>query len=665
MRKQVSFGVCALTFFSLAAPIRAQLWSGVISPSRAVDWSSAGSSAVAAEVSWTQCGSTIAAGASYSTINAAISSCGTNQYVQLGPGTFNLAGGLLWNHKSNVALRGMGANQTFLVFTNSNPCQGLSGDVCFQSSDVNYAGGPSNVTNWTAGYTKGTTSITLSSNANLAIGTPITLDQTDDTTDGGSIYVCFTPQGVCSTNGDSGGAPRSGRSQQQIVTVTSISGSGPYTVGISPGIYMPNWISAKTPQAWWPTSPIFNAGIENLSMNHSAAEPTAGNGVGVVMFNCVGCWVKGVRSIDPGRSHVMMFQSSHCTVQDSYFFETAGTTSSSYGVESFPASNSLIQNNIFQQISGPVAFNGTCSGCVQGYNFDINDIFGSGGVFNWEIHSSAPHAVGDENILVEGNQGVGMDSDIIHGSHHFITAFRNAWNGYQLNNGMLSTGNAVAIIVRSYNRFFNIIGNVLGSPGSSNSYNQNSPDSIAIYSIGVGDQTPNDPITASTLMRWGNYDTVTAATRFCGNSSNSGWSTTCASTSEVPSGIANYANPVPSTTTLAASFYLSSQPSWWPSSKPWPPIGPDVSGGNLGMCSGGTNAGIWATSSSQCTGGSLGTAYAGHVNSIPAMDCYLNTMGGSPQGTGNVLTFNAEACYSSVPVTTTANPPTNLTAVAH
>jgi hypothetical protein len=73
MRKQVSFGVCALTFLSFAAPIRAQLWSGVISPSRAVDWSSAGSSAVAAEASWTQCGSTIAAGASYSTINAALS----------------------------------------------------------------------------------------------------------------------------------------------------------------------------------------------------------------------------------------------------------------------------------------------------------------------------------------------------------------------------------------------------------------------------------------------------------------------------------------------------------------------------------------------------------------------------------------------------------------
>ena len=29
---------------------------------------------------------------------------------------------------------------------------------------------------------------------------------------------------------------------------------------------------------------------------------------------------------------------------------------------------------------------------------------------------------------------------------------------------------------------------------------------------------------------------------------------------------------------LPDSLYLSSKPSWWPASVPWPPIGPDVSG---------------------------------------------------------------------------------------
>jgi hypothetical protein len=35
----------------------------------------------------------------------------------------------------------------------------------------------------------------------------------------------------------------------------------------------------------------------------------------------------------------------------------------------------------------------------------------------------------------------------------------------------------------------------------------------------------------------------------------------------------------------------------------------------------------------------------GHINEIPAMACYLNTMGGPPTGTGGVLSFNAGNCY--------------------
>jgi hypothetical protein len=636
VRKQLKFVTTLIGFnlfiwLCLASCLCAQPWSGIIDSSRAVNWSNAGVPGGIPSASWTQCGSTIPAGASVSTINSAIAGCGSNQFVQLAAGNFNLAGGIVWNGKSNVALRGMGASQTFLVFSNNNSCQGLYADVCFQSTDVNYNGAPSNLGNWTAGYAKGTTSITLSSKGNLAVGTPITLDQTDDTVDTGGIFVCYAPQGVCSTNGDNGGAPRAGRSQQQIVTVTSISGSGPYTVGISPGIYMPNWTAAKTPQAWWPSSPISTSGVENLSMDHTAAEPNVGQGVGVGMFNCNGCWIKGVRSISPGRSHVQMLLSNRCTIQDSYFYLTAGHTSTSYGVEALPASDALIQNNIFQQVTAPVAFNGSCSGCVMAYNFDINNIYDSGGgVYTWQEHGTDPHAVGDENILLEGNQGAGLDSDVIHGSHHFITAFRNYWNGYQPNNGVNPTGNTNAIIIRSLNRFMNIVGNVLGAPSYHKSYSSGSATSV--YSIGLGDETPNDPNVALTLLRWGNWDVVTGAARWCGNSSSPGWTTTCAAISEVPSAIANIATLIPSSTALPASFYLTSQPAWWPSSKPWPPIGPDVTGGNI-------------------------SGLGGHAYSIPAADCYANVMSGPANGTGQALTFNASSCYGQTTVTSTQPPP--------
>jgi len=167
--------------FLLTIPCAAQTWSGVISTGRAIDWSNAGVSGGIPSGSWTQCGSTISAGASASTINTAIAACGTNQYVLLGAGTFNLTSGLIFDVVNNVALRGAGANQTLLVFTGSASCQGLTALICFESSDTNYYGAPSNIANWTAGYSAGSTSLTLSSTTNLAVGSPITLDQLDDT----------------------------------------------------------------------------------------------------------------------------------------------------------------------------------------------------------------------------------------------------------------------------------------------------------------------------------------------------------------------------------------------------------------------------------------------------------------------------------------------------
>jgi hypothetical protein len=457
------------------------------------------------------------------------------------------------------------------------------------------------------------------------------IDQLDDTVDSGDVYVCFlgTANPPCSTNGDNGGFARTSpgnRSQQQIVTVTSVSGSGPYTIGFSPAIYMPNWSSAKSPQAWWATTPVYNMGLENLSLDMTSSGETGGNGFAVEIFNCSGCWVKGIRSIQPGRSHVQAQVATNITVQDSYFYRTVSQTSSSYGVESAGASAMLWQNNIFQQVTEPMPLNGNCSGCVEGYNFDIDEIYDSGGgVYTWRMASSLPHAVGVDHVLVESNQGSGFEGDIIHGSHNFVTLFRNAYNGYQQNNGSNPNGNTNPVIIKALNRFFNVIGNVLGSTTlPSNAYQAGTAQSI--YDIGgteAGTYTvPADSNVSRTLMRWGNYDTVTGAVRWCGNSSSPVWSTICANTSEVPNAIANYSNPVPATNTLPPSFYLVAKPAWWPSTKPWPAIGPDVSGGNL-------------------------AGFAGYAYSIPAADCYFNVMAGSANGTGSVLSFNANTCYGS------------------
>ena len=638
--------VCLALIFTVLPSARAQQWSGILDPSRAVDWSNAGVKG-GIPTRTTIC-ATLNPGATTTQINSAIASCPANQVVFLSAGTYGGLTGILFNSKNNVTLRGAGADQTFLIFTSPNSCQGIFADICFQSSDTNWKNGISNgPISWTAGYAKGTTTITLASVPNLFVGNPIILDQTDDAADTGSVFVCSSIGAGCSLQDNTGGAQRLGRNQVQIVTVTSCgtittlgaacSGTN-VAVGVYPALDMPNWSSTKAPQAWWASNPIQAVGIEDMSLDHSASLTTVGTGAGIAFFNALNGWVKGVRSIASSRAHVQSNYSARITVRDSYFFLAVYSTSTSYGFECETGSDNLIENNIFQAVSGPLTINGACSGTVLGYNFDINNFYtGAAGYIN---AMSNVHTAGTDNILYEGNNGPQIYGDVFHGTHNMVTVFRNyiignqpacfaGGSGTNYPNNVIwgpCTNDQLPLNFLSYTRFFNVIGNVLGQSGIHNSY-QN------IYGLGSGNGLASDPFVAATLMRWGNYDVVTG-TRWCGNSSDPGWTTTCGSTSEVPTGLSSYANAVPSTTNLPPSFYLTAKPSWWPAAKPWPPIGPDVTGGNL------PNLG-------------------GHANTIPAQDCFLNTMHGPADGTGSVLTFNASTCYvnssSSLP-----NPPAGL-----
>src|SRR5438046_2285350 len=80
-----------------------QNWSGILAPARAIDWSGAGLPATmpTGETTpnpWTpptrtQCGATIASGASLATIETALGACTPGHFVLLGPGTFTVSAG--------------------------------------------------------------------------------------------------------------------------------------------------------------------------------------------------------------------------------------------------------------------------------------------------------------------------------------------------------------------------------------------------------------------------------------------------------------------------------------------------------------------------------------------------------------------------------------------
>jgi hypothetical protein len=218
------------------------------------------------------------------------------------------------------------------------------------------------------------------------------------------------------------------------------------------------------------------------------------------------------------------------------------------------------------------------------------------------------HGPHDMMNLWEGNDGEQFGADGYFGGSSHGTLHRSYITGRHPRNG--AEGESVRLLRLSY--YYNIIGNVLGT--NSNTYDRYvqqtdgcpglGPYALGFPNIGNCSMTqdsdhPTVPISypdakvTSTLCRWGNYDYFNDAIQW--------------TTSEMTS------CGTPAAQTVPTSYVYTSRPSFIPSSIPWPPIGPDVTGGN-----GDTS---------------------GHVNKIPARLCWetRNLVAGG--------TFNRAACY--------------------
>jgi len=415
---------------------------------------------------------------------------------------------------------------------------------------------------------------------------------------------------------------------------------------------------------------ITDDGVENLSIDCTNVVAQ-----GCIAFvNATNSWVQNVRVINPSNKGILMYQSMHITVRDSYLYGTQNAASESYGTDNgFSSADNLEENNIFQHIATPMMNEGeVCS--VMAYNFLVDDFYNNNAP-DWQQASEYDHAAGNQFLLNEGNEGIAATGDDIHGTADFITYFRNYWHGQDPNGG--STGGKSqqtnAIQIEAYSRFYNIVGNVLGTAGYHNNYEvmptsatdlgDATTSNLSIYSFAYsGNQgtygspicldpptctqyhsIDNDTVAYGTHMRWGNYDTRTLVT---------GCASDCVNgvrfvSSEVPSGRSlgdpQYGNFVPPTQSLAASWFHSSQPtSWWSTpwgTPPWPPIGPDVVNGSAyGM---GANVLV-----------------SGFANDIPAAFCWFNTPIDSTYTTGSqTQAMNLTLTQSNTTVTATSNSP--------
>jgi len=698
-----------LLFLAICPSALCQSWSGILNSTRAENWQRAnvGVTGGIPSASYIQCGSTVPSTASASTINSDITACGANTYLLLGPGTFSLSAGIIIHGKSNFALRGSGPTQTTLAFTAGTPCFSGNQDICVNNSSELWDGGQtsavaqvqsggSNWANWTGGFSQSATSITVANVGSTGIvnGQELILDQQSDLNDNGGSIVCDSNGGngpnasgstVCMantvTNGNVGrtvgGSGGFSYSQQQRVIVTAgcsttCTGAGPFTLTIAPGLYANNWGNhgANTTAAWW-VFPSEYVGIENMTIDHTNTTSTAGN----AFWNCSNCWVKNIRDIKVNNEHVLIYNSSRDEVRDSYFFETKNFASQSYGILLFPASDCLIENNIFQQISGPILAGG--EGNVFGYNYWIDDVVASP-TYGQGTYPS--HDAGNLFELWEGNIGNSLIMDQLHGTSGLDTIFRNwlvgrDWNTCTYSSGTCTNANnyghsptvqTYPIDFDSYNRGLNVIANVLGTPGYHSNYQAITPNSYtgtqcnqSIYEMGWGGApcanqqgVLGDTVVTTSLMRWGNYDVVNAAVR---------WDST-----ESSPGAVQWidAQSTPASETLPPSFYLGSIPSFFYTPQgtfAFPLIGPDVATGTGGFFATGIYAGGACPVGTVSGGATCATAVGGHASVNAAMNCYFNVMAGPADGSGNVLSFDAANCYGSTPLAA----PTNLVAMPH
>jgi hypothetical protein len=508
----------------------------IIPANRVVDWTGAG--VVGGVPNVTTIFTNLSAGSSLDSVNYSISVCPSNQVVLLGAGTFNFVGPINLT-KSGVVLRGSGPTNTFLSINNSGGeyarirIAGPDADTDVVSVD------PPFVQNWTAGYTKGTTVITLASTTGLAIGRMLMLDQLNAPgVDGHGQEGCS----YCGRNISGNTGPRA---QFQGVTVTAVNGN---QVTISPGIYMTNIASGLSPQAWaFSHNPVQMCGLENLTLTN------LGGWKNNISFQCAAsCWVSNVNSYNCYDDHVRSYFATHCQVSHSYFYGWQGVSQTdNYGCNWYYGWDNLCSDSIFRHIGQPLVIETAGQGNVFAFNY-LSDLYYPADT-TWLAEGAMTHAAGVVLNLFEGNYTPHCYMDRIHGGGMFNTVLRNVITGWESGRNT----STMAVAVQATNVYQQFVGNVLGHPGYHSQYATSGSDAsnmqVSIWYLGFdganGSATGFDSSVASTILRHGNYDVVT--------STNGGvvWDST----------IADHAVP--------NSLIYAGKPTWF-GDRPWPSFDP-------------------------------------------------------------------------------------------
>jgi hypothetical protein len=472
-------------------------------------------------------------------IQAAIDACAAGQVVLLAAGTFTVSATI--HLKSGVVLRGAGSQGAPTGTTVVRTGGGSVLSIGNAQDQTCYGGTAYPLTQ--DGAKESTTVSVGSAAANFKAGQLALVDLVDDATvqEGDCQYFKRVDH----------------RSVTQRVLVKAVDTAGGTLTLDSPL----HWAFKAASPYLAQITPVTQATTEWAGIEHLLLQGGTNPGYdgqqagGIDVSNAAFSWVKDVQTdATIGGMHVALTGAYRVVVRDSYFHNSAnyGFGADCYGiVVRCGTAESLVENNIARFMNKPILFSVSGGGNVIGYNYADNSWATppTWQEVNIDCHCSFPHME-----LIEGNYAPHMGAGNTHGNNGYLTFFRNysssqfagpdpVWGSTApLNN------NVTTIELDSPDVGMNVIGNVLGTSGVSTVYDAYNPSPGSIYELGIGGSGATD-VSATSLFRHGNFDTVGNATKWDPNTADH---------------------------TLPPSFYLRGKPAWWPATGPWPWVGPDL-----------------------------------------------------------------------------------------
>jgi hypothetical protein len=257
-------------------------------------------------------------------------------------------------------------------------------------------------------------------------------------------------------------------------------------------------------RAYWPSSIVQQAGVENLTLTRALNMP-------LYIYACAYCWAKGVETAYWIKGLGVSY-SPRAQVTGSWFHDCSDCTNS--GVE-YPlaidtGSTEVLADNNISVFNGKGMVGRASAAAVVANNYVDKTYYAMYSIGNYflDMGLNGSHEGGTHHWLLEGNWADNCDGDNTHGSSAYMTFFRNQCTGFRTNfndpscnatytcNGSSSPINISDVNNQcykgylygghgephdcfqlrptgpmSYNYWYSFVGNVLGSAGITTSAN--------------------------------------------------------------------------------------------------------------------------------------------------------------------------------------------------